>query len=85
MQSFCRFLTFHNLKHDIPIISLIPPKNIWSKSSLAAMIDMFKQGGFSVTYCDVESDCSHLIEILKQENFIDNILVFGTTFHHFSH
>lgn len=81
-KSFADFLTFHNLKHDIPIISLIPPKNIWSKSSLAAMIDMFKQGGFSVTYCDVESDCSHLIEILKQENFIDNILVFGTTFHH---
>lgn len=81
-KNFADFLTFHNLNLEIPIISLIPPKNIWNKSSLAAMIDMFKINGFAVTYCDIEKNCQYLVDLLNSDKFKDNILIFGTTFHH---
>nr|BFD32016.1 hypothetical protein GTC16762_16340 [Pigmentibacter ruber] len=81
-SNFSEFLTTHNFNITTQIISLIPPTNIWPKSSLAAMIDMFRLNAFSITYCDVESDCQQLVNLLMQEKFLDNILIFGTTFHH---
>ncbi|WGL60055.1 hypothetical protein QEJ31_00365 [Pigmentibacter sp. JX0631] len=81
-NNFSDFLSMHNFSTETPIISLIPPTNIWTKSSLAAMIDMFRRNAFSITYCDVETNCQQLIDLLMQEKFLDNILIFGTTFHH---
>ncbi|KAB8040555.1 hypothetical protein GCL60_01155 [Silvanigrella paludirubra] len=79
---FERFLDLHDLKRDIPIISLIPPTDIWTKSSIAAMIGMFKNNGFNLEYCDVESNPQNIEKLLLNPKYCENIIIFGTTFHH---
>lgn len=79
---FENFLNHHNIKKDTPIISLIPPKAVWNKSSLAAMIDMLQTGGFLVDYCDVENKPDNIVQMLLKPQFQKNAIIFGTTFHH---
>ncbi len=82
LDGFKRFLKKQNLDKNIPIISLIPPKEIWNKSSLAAMISMYKSFGINIIYCDVEKDCTNLNKLLANSSLYNQVVIFGTTFHH---
>ncbi|KAB8033346.1 hypothetical protein [Fluviispira multicolorata] len=81
-EGFLRFLKKHNLNKNIPVISLIPAKEIWNKSSLAAMISMFKDLGLNIIYCNIEKDCQNLKKILENNGTYNQTIIFGTTFHH---
>ena len=81
-EGFERFLNLHNLKTDTPIISLIPPKEIWNKSSLAAMVGMLKSAAFNIHYCDIENKTENIANFFSAPQFQKNLIVFGTTFHH---
>lgn len=81
-EGFKRFLKIHNIKENTPIISLIPPKEIWNKSSLAAMVDMLKNAAFPVHYFDIENNSKNTTNFFLESHFQNNLIVFGTTFHH---
>jgi hypothetical protein len=81
-EGFERFLKLHNIKTDTPILSLIPPKEVWNKSSLAAMLDMLKSAAFNVHYYDIENNPENLTTIFSESQFQNELIVFGTTFHH---
>ncbi|APJ03903.1 hypothetical protein [Silvanigrella aquatica] len=81
-EGFERFLKLHHFKRDTPIISLIPPRDVWPKSSLAAMIGMLKNSAFDIHYCDVESNPENVATMLSDPRFQNDVIVFGTTFHH---
>ena len=81
-QGFSEFLTRQELKQQIPIISFVPPSEVWPTSSLAAMIEMFQENQFQVTYCDIDEKKENLISILKKIPTGSDCLLFGTTFHH---
>lgn len=81
-EGFEKFLKHHQIKRDTPIISLIPPKEVWSKSSLAAMVSMLKNAAFPIHYCDVESAPENIEHFFSKSQFQNHVIVFGTTFHH---
>lgn len=81
-DGFTNFLNLHKFKINVPIISLIPKKDIWQNSSLAAMIAMFKYNGFNIHYFDVENNIEKMQSFFSTDLLQDDVIVFGTTFHH---
>lgn len=77
-EHFLIFLNRHGFDKSTRIISLIPPPEVWRDSSLARMIFMLQSKGFCIQYADVQ-DIPSLSHAYRQED----VLVFGTTFHHF--
>ena len=79
---FEHFLDAHKINRNIPIISIIPPKEVWSKSSIAAMIAMLKSNGFNIEYCEIENNPQNIEVLLQNSKYHGNVIIFGTTFHH---
>jgi hypothetical protein len=81
-EGFEEFLQSHNFSKKTPLISLIPPREVWPTSSLAAMISFFKNAGFWVEYCDIEQNPHNLLTLLHRDALQEEVVIFGTTFHH---
>ncbi len=81
-EGFVMFLKRHNIKTNTTIMSLIPQKEVWNKSSLAAMVGMLKSAAFNVIYYDIENNPENLIKTFSEPQFQNELIVFGTTFHH---
>lgn len=74
------FLQRFGFAKDTPIISLVPPSDVWPQSSLSAMINMFACNGFNVRYCNIEHGIKSLAQELRSAG--ESAIVFGTSFHH---
>ncbi|MEN9810577.1 MAG: hypothetical protein RLZZ488_2144 [Pseudomonadota bacterium] len=65
------------------IVSLVPPREQWPESSLAAMIALWKESGLDVHYVDVEAQPESLCRFFssqantEQESYV----IFGTSLH----
>jgi hypothetical protein len=69
---FRAFLASMNVSPDAMILSLVPTTLEWPQSSLAAMIEMFKQEALNVVYFDP----------VKELVVADDVVIFGTSIHH---
>jgi hypothetical protein len=69
-----------------PVVSLVPPADVWSDSSLAAMVSFWKENGIPVSFADIHSDPNNLAALLqvaqKQNPALRNFILFGTSLHH---
>lgn len=69
---------------DTPIVSLVPTPQEWPESSLAAMINFWKESGLDVRYCAIEQDPSALKKLFTENpdpKLIGSCVVFGTSLH----
>lgn len=65
------------------IVSLVPPREQWPESSLAAMIALWKECGLEVHYVDAEAHPESLRDFFRMENAAENdsYVIFGTSLH----
>lgn len=85
-QGLSKTFTRFNIPLTIPIISFVPPQELWPDSSLAAMLSFWKEAGFQVQFLDLnsgESEFEQAILTLKNLSELSRKLaIFGTSIHH---
>ena len=68
-----------------PIVSLVPPRDRWPESSLAAMVSLWKDAGLNVHYAEVEEEPKALSRLFEPHGALaqaESCVIFGTTIHH---
>ena len=81
-QGFKLFLDRFGLSYKTPMISLVPPEQLWPESSLAAMMSMLATDPeLNLTFVDIESNPQEFFDTFARSEF-SRCVVFGTSFHH---
>ncbi|KAB8029188.1 hypothetical protein [Fluviispira multicolorata] len=82
-EGFLDFLQRNQLDKSTPLLTFIPPVEIWKNSSLSAMLSMFHHQEFNIIFCNLDESFENALVCLKKIENNSSCIIFGTSFHHF--